>query len=112
MDKLITNVESVGVLRKELKAFINAVVKSKFFMAEDNSIKLNVTIETTEGKKENDIFSVEVGNKYTSMEFWAEVPKKVSKKIDTAMFEKMTSIYAKRKTPIKITIEFKISSAT
>ena len=104
MDKLITTVESVGVLRKEVKAFINAVVKSKFFTAKDNSIKMQAMLEHTEGKKENDIFSVEVGNKYTSMEFWAEVPKKVSKKIDNTMFEKMTAVYAKRKTPLTITV--------
>lgn len=106
MDKLINTIDSVSVLRKEVKAFINAVVKSKFFTSEENAIKVNAEIEPTEGKKENDIFSVEVSNKYTSMEFWAEVPKKVSKKIDNAMFEKMTAIYAKRKTPINITVTF------
>ena len=34
-----------------------------------------------------------------------ELPKKVSKKVDNAMFEKMTAVYAKRKTPLTITVD-------
>ena len=40
------------------------------------------------------------------MEFCVELPKKVSKKVDNAMFEKMTAVYAKRKAPINIKIDF------
>ena len=36
MDRMICTIDSVAVLRKEAKAFINAVVKSKFFATEDN----------------------------------------------------------------------------
>ena len=40
------------------------------------------------------------------MEFCVEIPKKVSKKVNAEMFEKMTAIYAKRKTPINIAVNF------
>lgn len=110
MDKLICTIDSVAVLRKEVKAYINAVVKSKFFTAEDGSIKINAILEQSEGKKSNDFLSVGVQNEHTIMEFCVELPKKVSKKVDNAMFEKMTAVYAKRKTPLTITVALETAS--
>ena len=106
MDKLICTIDSVAVLRKEVKAYINAVVKSKFFMTEDGSIKIKAILEQSEGKKSSDFLSIGVQNEHTVMEFCVELPKKVSKKVNVEMFEKMTAIYAKRKTPINIKIDF------
>ena len=47
MDKVINVIDSVAVLRKEVKAYINAAVKSKFFTAENNSIEIKnqITME-------------------------------------------------------------------
>lgn len=106
MDRMICTIDSIAVLRKEAKAFINAVVKSKFFVTEDNTININVIFEQVDGKKEDDFLSLGVKNEYTAMEFYVEIPKKVSKKVNAEMFEKMTAIYAKRKTPINIKIDF------
>lgn len=106
MDKVINVIDSVAVLRKEVKAYINAAVKSKFFTTENNSIEIKALLEQVEEKKKGDFLSIAATNDNTCMEFCVEIPKKVSKKVNAEMFEKMTAIYAKRKTPINIKVNF------
>ena len=71
-----------------------------------NSIEIKALLEQAEEKKKGDFLSIAATNDNTCMEFCVEIPKKVSKKVNAEMFEKMTAIYAKRKTPINIKVNF------
>ena len=105
MDRTINEIESIAVLRKEVKNFVNATVKSKFF-EENSEVTFNVIHEVNSDKKEYDFFSVAASNTYSTIEFIAMIPKKVSKKVDKSMFDKVIEMYAKRAKPIKISVTF------
>ena len=105
MDRTINEIESIAVLRKEIKNFVNATVKSKFF-EENSEVIFNVVHEVNSDKKEYDFISVESSNTYSAIEFIAMIPKKVSKKVDESMFDKVIEMYAKRTKPITISVKF------
>lgn len=107
MDKIIYEIESIQVLRKEIKEFIKAVIKSKYF-EQNSKVKFNLKLEvdsSIEKTNENDFLSFAVENQYTGFEFLAMIPPKISAKINEKFFEKIKAMYSKRVKPIEIIIE-------
>lgn len=107
MDKIIYEIESIQVLRKEIKEFIKAVIKSKYF-EQNSKVKFNLKLEvdsSIEKTNENDFLSFAVENQYTCFEFLAMIPPKISAKINEKFFEKIKAMYSKRVKPIEIIIE-------
>lgn len=105
MDRVINEVDSIAVLRKEVKTFVNAAVKSKFF-EKDGVISVFAVLETFADKNEPDFYSVAVQGNNAAFEYCVQIPKKVSKKVDETMFDKLKEIYAKRTKPITINVSF------
>lgn len=98
MDYEVHTIDTIGAYRKEVKAFIAGVVRSKLFVGANGTVDVTVATEDQDDKGLTTFVEVGVNVGNCNMSLATIVPKKVMKKIDKALFDKVAEMYNKRKT--------------